>query len=247
MKSGKLFLLFFLHLFSMAVAQPSVSDFPVRGMTISAPKAENVDQFVDFIDHHLSKTDVNFLVLMINYKYEFKSHPELAEKGALSLQQVKKLLQACRRNNIELVPLVNLLGHQSWKKDNINALLTAYPQFEENPGDKLASTDFYCRSYCPLHPDVHKVVFEVLDEIVEAFESKSLHVGMDEVFVLGEEGCPRCKGKNKAVLFAGEVNKIHDHLAKKNLKMYMWGDRLIDGETTGLGIWQASGTIHILP
>jgi len=83
-------------------------------------------------------------------------------------------------------------------------------------------------------------LFSIIDELCEAFESNTFHAGMDEVFFIGEDQCPRCHGLNKAVLFAGEVQKIHDHLAKKGRGMWMWGDRLLDGKTTGLGEWEAS-------
>jgi hypothetical protein len=29
----------------------------------------------------------------------------------------------------------------------------------------------YCKSYCPLHPDVHKIVFGLIDEICTVFET----------------------------------------------------------------------------
>jgi len=98
----------------------------------------------------------------------------------------------------------------------------------------------YCKSYCPLHPDVHKVVFALMDEICEVFETDAFHAGMDEVFYIGDDKCPRCSGRDKAELFAGEVNEIRNHLALKNRKLWIWGDRLIDGKTTGVGLWEGS-------
>ncbi len=215
-------------------------ELPVRAFKVGSPSPGKFNDFIKFIDEELSKTDVNQLFLRINYNYQFTSHPELSEKNALSKQQIKEILNVTRKHNIELIPLVNLLGHQSWKQDNIRSLLVKYPQFEENPGPKLLEKDFYTRAYCPNHPEVHNVIFAIVDEIVEVFESKGFHAGMDEVFVLGEDGCPRCKGKNKAELFANEVNLIQRHLAKTNTQMYIWGDRLLDGNITGIGKWAAS-------
>jgi N-acetyl-beta-hexosaminidase len=98
----------------------------------------------------------------------------------------------------------------------------------------------YCKSYCPLHPEVHNVVFAIVDEICDVFEADAFHAGMDEVFYLGERECPRCSGKDPAELFSGEVRTIRDHLALEGRKLWIWGDRLIDGKTTGLGEWEAS-------
>jgi N-acetyl-beta-hexosaminidase len=103
----------------------------------------------------------------------------------------------------------------------------------------------YCKSYCPLHPEVHRVVFALVDEILEVFEADAFHAGMDEVFYLGMEGCPRCGGLDRAELFAAEVTRIRDHLARRGVELWIWGDRLLDGKTTGIGMWEASmNTTH---
>ena len=83
-------------------------------------------------------------------------------------------------------------------------------------------------------------MFDIVDEICDAFQSTGFHAGMDEVFYLGEQQCPRCGGRDKAELFANETRLIRDHLAQKNRKLWIWGDRLIDGKTTGIGEWEAS-------
>ena len=47
-------------------------------------------------------------------------------------------------------------------------------------------------------------------------------------------------GRDPAELFAGEVRRIRDHLAGRGAELWIWGDRLLDGATTGLGMWEAS-------
>ena len=63
---------------------------------------------------------------------------------------------------------------------------------------------------------------------------------MDEIFYLGDDKCPRCSGVDKAELFAGEVTALRNHLALKNRELWIWGDRLINGKSTGIGFWEAS-------
>ena len=128
--------------------------------------------------------------------------------------------------------------------------MEVYPQFNETPhipmeegSNKLKWPNewgLYCLSYCPLHPEVHDVVFDVVDEIIEVFEADAFHAGMDEVFYLGDDKCPRCQGRDKAELFAGEVTKIRNHLSLNGVELWIWGDRLLDGKTTGIGLWEAS-------
>ena len=201
---------------------------PVRGLHVMAPAPDDIPLAVRFIKEALPKEGVNVLVLEIGYRYQFTKRPEMAEPGGLSLENIKSLVAAGREAGVRLIPLINLLGHQSWAK-NTGALLRIHPEFDETPGKYPGNEGIYCRSYCPLHPQVHDVVFDMMDELADAFETDAVHVGMDEVFLIGEEDCPRCKGKDKAELFAQEVRALHDHLAKSNRTMWMWGDRFLDG------------------
>ncbi|EDY81280.1 hypothetical protein VDG1235_898 [Verrucomicrobiia bacterium DG1235] len=242
-------LLAFLALASLLNASlHATPDLPVRGLAIQAPSSDQLDRFIEFVDTELAPRGLNLLVLRVDYNFDYQSHPELKRPNPLSLAQVKSLVAMGQRNGIELIPQINLLGHQSWHS-SLGPLLTVYPEFDETPHIELPAEykwpnedGLYCKSYCPLHPDVHKVVFALVDEIMDAFEADAFHAGLDEVFYIGDDNCPRCAGRDKAELFAGEVTKIRDHLATTNRKLYIWGDRLLDADTTGLGIWEASDT-----
>lgn len=235
------------------------NDLPkeVRGLCIGAPSYERVDDFVAFIDTELRNRKINVLVLRIDYNYQYKSHPELVTNQkrkldttvstALSSSEMKKIVKSCKRNGIVLVPLVNLYGHQSWASTP-GALLRVYPQFDETPWVSFPqeykwpnADSLYCKSYCPLHPEVHKVVFDLVNEIMEVCETDQFHAGMDEVFYVGASQCPRCGGKDRSVLFADEVNRISEHVRSRGGRLWIWGDRMLDAVSTGLGIWEASG------
>ena len=227
-------------------AQDINEKLPIRGFAIEAPSQRGVDRFVQFVDEELAPAGINLLILRVDCNFAYESHPELRDENPLTKADVDKLVTVCRKHGIRLVPQVNLLGHQSWAKQT-HALLREYPQFDETPSIKTENYTkwpnperLYCKSYCPQHPDVHRVVFDVIDEVCDAFQADAFHAGMDEVFYIGEDECPRCAGKDKSVLFAGEVNTIHDHLAASGRQLMIWGDRLLDGRTTGLGEWEAS-------
>lgn len=248
MKKMTLFLFISLIFFSSKTfaQQPLDSLLTVRGFAIKAPNVDEVDRFVKFMDEELAPRNVNTLILRVDYNYQYESRPELRDSVALSKRDVKKLVSAGKRNGIRLIPQVNLLGHQSWA-DDLGNLLEEYPEFDETPDIEIPDEyewpnedGLYCKSYCPLHPDVHDVVFDIVDEIVEVFEADAFHAGMDEVFYIGHENCPRCNGRDKAELYAGEVTKIRNHLAENGVELWIWGDRLIDGKTTGIGMWEAS-------
>lgn len=219
---------------------------PVRGFSIAAPMPSEVDAFVKFIKEELAPRNINILILRVDFNYQYESHPELREDTALSKSDVKKIVAVCKQFGIQIIPQINLLGHQSWA-NKTGRLLAVYPQFDETPWVKMPEKyvwpnedGLYCKSYCPLHPEVHKVVFDLVDEVCDVFETDAFHAGMDEVFYIAESKCPRCAGHDPAELFAGEVSKIRNHLAEKGRHLWIWGDRLIDGKTTGMGRWEAS-------
>jgi len=233
-----------LHL--LAAENPADRRLPVRGFCIPAPSANRVDEFIKFIEEELAPRSVNALILRVDYNFQYTSHPEVADQAGISREQAQKIAETCKRHQIRIIPLINLLGHQSWHS-NCGKLLKAHPEFDETPGVKFPekyvwpnSDGLYCKSYCPRHPKIHEIVFALVDEVCEAFEADAFHAGMDEVFYIGEAQCPRCKGRNKAELFAGEIRAIRDHLQPAKRQLWVWGDRLLDGKLTGLGEWEAS-------
>ena len=220
--------------------------FPVKGLCVGAPAKDDIDEFVTLVDEELAPAGVNTLILRVDWGFRYASHPELAGERPLEKEDVKKLVEVCKKHQIRLIPQINLLGHQSWAT-HPGKLLEVYPEFDETPGVKLPEEykwpnpdGLYCKSYCPLHPGVHEVVFDLVDEITEVFETDAFHAGMDEVFYTAHPDCPRCQGHDPAELFAGEVTKIRNHLALLQKELWIWGDRLIDGRTTGIGLWEGS-------
>jgi alpha-N-acetylglucosaminidase len=245
-------------LFSMATAEsgsgaslPSDSSFkwnhlPVKALLLNCPNPQDVPLLCRFIKDALPKEGVNTLCLRIEYQYKFQTHPELADVNALSKEELQSIVAACRSVHIRFIPTMNLLAHQS-DKTVIGPLLKQYPQFDESPDYNPPVPwkdgglfDFYTKSLCPLHPDLFKVLFPIMDELIDVCGADAMHVGLDEVWVLGYDKCPRCGGRDKAELFAEYATKLHDHLKQKHCEMWMWSDRLIDGKTTNLLGWQAS-------
>jgi hypothetical protein len=187
----------------------------------------------------LAKLGVNTVICEVDYNFDFQSHPELKGGGAITKAGAGQFAVAARKVGIRVIPMINCLGHQSWEAST-GILLKKHPDFDETPGQYPENKGIYCRSWCPQNPDVNKVVFALMDELLEAFGADAFHCGMDEVFLIGSEFCPRCKGQDPAKLFAKAVTDLHDHLKLRGAEMLMWGDRLVDGKKTGLGKWEAS-------
>ena len=52
------------------------SILPVRGICIAAPMPSGVDAFIDFIEDDLIPRKVNTIILRVDYRYQYTSHPE---------------------------------------------------------------------------------------------------------------------------------------------------------------------------
>ena len=200
----------------------------------------------------LAAAGVNTLILEVGYNFVFSSHPELSPATGVTAARAHRLAAAARQAGIRLIPELDCLGHQSWSKTTM-ALLAKHPEFDETPGAFPDNAGIYCRSWCPQHPGVNAVVFALIDELVQAFEADAFHVGMDEVFLVASDLCPRCHGGDPARLFARAVNDLHRHIVgEHHLEMLMWGDRLLDAATLNGGEWEyakngTAGAIDLIP
>ena len=189
----------------------------------------------------LGSKGINVIILEVDYNFEFQSHPELRRgKEQITKKGARELAEVCRNNDIKLITEFQSLGHQSWAEETF-PLLTQYPQFDLTPGAFAGNKDIYCREWDPLNPEVYKIVFQLYDEIIDAFQVDAFHVGMDEVFLLGSEQSLSTKGKDPGELYAKAVNDIYGHLVEETgVEMLMWGDRLFDGTDYEFGEWESS-------
>ncbi len=189
----------------------------------------------------LASLGVNVLVLEVDYAFEFRSHPELRlSQTPITRRGARRFVEACRKHGIAVIPEFQSFGHQSWAKDTW-PLLVKYPELDTTPGAFPGNQGIYCREWDPMNPRVYQIVFALFDEIIDAFDAQAIHVGMDEVFLIGNDASPSTKGKDPAEVYAKAVNDMYGQIVKKRgLTMLMWGDRLIDAGRFDYGEWEAS-------
>ena len=233
-----------------------------KGIVLTAPLSSEIDDVISFIDKYIAPRGFNLIVLQVRYRYKFKTHPEVWGYDPLSYEDVKKLLDVCKKNNIKLIPKMNLIGHQSGfpneptdgiihghndvASDIPDGLLRAYPSFDEQQGEKEI---YYARSICLSSRAAKIVVYELIDELMDAFEADCIHIGCDEAFNVGL--CSKCAKKSKGELIADWINGINDHVKKRGGTIMMWGDRLIPKSKTEYDSWESAdngteGAINLL-
>jgi hypothetical protein len=169
---------------------------------------------------------VNTLVLEVNYGYEFQSHPELRQGGAMTREDARALAELCREQGVRLIPQFQCFGHQG---ERPNILLRNYPELMAPPNPNYDDPNHYQVSWNPLDPKTNEIVFALIDELIEAFEAEYFHAGLDEVMLFPDAATPYFNGETHAQVFAKAVNDLHGHIVgKRGVTMLMWGDRLID-------------------
>ena len=139
-------------------------------------------------------------------------HTEVGGGSFLTKEEVRSLVEFARDLGLEVVPEAQSLTHSYY-------LVLAHPEIAERPEDPYPDT------YCPENPASYRLYFDVLEEVIEVFQPRMVHIGHDELWSHGL--CPRCRGKSGAKLLAGDVTRIHDFLAQRDIRTVMWADKLI--------------------
>ncbi len=141
------------------------------------------------------------------------SHQDCGDGTFIEKQEVGELVRWAEQLHIEVIPEIPSLTHSFY-------LLTKHKDLSEVPGDKWPDT------YCPSNPKSYELLFDVMDEFIEVMKPRMVHTGHDEWFALFGL-CPRCKGKDPGELYGQDLSKIHEYLAKQDIKMAIWGDYLL--------------------
>lgn len=223
-------------------------NFPFRAIRLYVPGPDNIAFFKRFMRDFMSLYKYNKVIIELNCM-RLDRHPEVnagwiefskslqysrsnstegvrgEEKNSshfdagdgfiIEKSDVRDIVEYANENFLEVIPEIPSLTHGYY-------LLTRHPELAEYPGDRWPDT------YCPSNPDSYKLMFDVYDEYIEVIKPKMIHIGHDEWWGAPLNVCPLCKGKDFSELFAGDVNKVHDYMANKGIKVAMWGDYLLE-------------------
>lgn len=142
-------------------------------------------------------------------------HQDAGDGFILEQDDVKRIVDFANENYIEVIPEIPSLTHGYY-------LLTRHPELAEYEADIWPDT------YCPSNPESYELMFDVMDEYIEVMNPKMIHIGHDEWRGAPLDVCPRCKGKDYSDLFANDINMLHSYLEKRDIKVAMWGDFLLE-------------------
>lgn len=138
-------------------------------------------------------------------------HTETGRGGWLEQAEVADLVAYANSYGIEVIPEMQSLSHAYY-------LLASHPELAERAWDPWPDT------YCPSDPRTYELYFDVLEEAIQVFRPRMIHIGHDEAYTFGI--CDRCRSKSGAELLAGDLNKIQSFLAAKGIRTVLWADKL---------------------
>ena len=179
----------------------------------------DIDSVLSLIDS-MGKFKLNTLLLEYGSRFPFiNSHEVLCTPDAFSLEDVQRIEKRCQEWGVEIIPLIQCLGH--------NGYIGVHEEYQHlfEPGAKCVGD----MQLCPLKSDSFKLFTELAAQIMQAHpNSKYFHIGADEVRSLGN--CPDCAefAKKHGVnqLYVDYVNKACDWVIEQGKIPMVWDDML---------------------
>jgi hypothetical protein len=147
------------------------------------------------------------------WNFKNSTHVELGGGSFLTQEEVKQIIGWCEENCIEIMPEMQSLSHSYY-------LARAYPEIAEVKDDPWPD------NYCPSNPRSYELYFALLEEVLEVFQPRLVHIGHDEAYLFGI--CPKCKGLDAAETYANDIIKVHDYLTERGVRTAIWGDKLLE-------------------
>ncbi|MDD5597808.1 MAG: family 20 glycosylhydrolase [Victivallaceae bacterium] len=156
----------------------------------------------------------NGIVFEYEDRIEWKSWPGLHRPG-YGRDELKKIHDACRERQLEIVPLIQGHGHLEWLLKH-----EKYSFLRENGN---------LNELCPSHPQSAEMIRNFIDECLALHpDSRYIHLGADETWYLGS--CARCSEKaagdprGKLGLYLDHLVPLCEHVESKGRIPIIWGD-----------------------
>ena len=244
---------------SIELAPVVIDDAPrfgYRGMMLDCARhffpLEFVKRYIDLLAMHNMNVFHWHLTEDQGWRLEIKKYPELTQKGSIrqgtqvghndgvfdgvpyggyyTQEQAREIVEYARQRYITVIPEFDIPGHTK-------AALACYPELgcTGGPYQVARSWGVFQDVLCLGKDETFPFVQDVLDEIMDIFPSKVIHIGGDEAPTVAWEQCPLCQKKMKeegvdAKHFQGYfTNRIEKYLNSKGHSIMGW-DEILEGK-----------------
>lgn len=230
--------------------------FKYRGMMLDCSRhffsIDFIKKFIDLIALHNMNTFHWHLNDDQGWRIEIKKYPKLIEIGSVrtgtvmgrnsdvddsvkyggyyTQDQCREIVEYARQRHITVIPEIDMPGH-------MKAVLASYPNLGCTGGPYKVGHNWgvYYDVLCIGNEDTFKFVEGVLDEIIDIFPSRYIHIGGDETPTKRWSECSKCEkimqkeGLPINKLQAYFTNRIEKYLNSKGRSIIGW-DEILDGD-----------------
>jgi len=236
--------------------------FAWRGMHLDVSRhffpKEFIKRYIDLIAMHKMNTFHWHLTDDNGWRIEIKEYPKLTEisawrvnredmpwrevtppepgekatyGGFYTQEEIKEIVAYASERQITIIPEIEMPGHTS-------EVFAAYPvlscegkKLYVQPGSYWPNEDIFCAG----NDEVFSFIENVLDEVIELFPSKYIHIGGDEANKTKWEKCPKCQKRIKEEGLRNEdelqsyfIKRIEKYLNSKGRILIGW-DEILEG------------------
>ncbi len=171
----------------------------------------------------LAAAGYDAILVEIDNKLVFPSHPDFAAPDALSADRWRSLARYAKRLGMEFYPLIQTLGHM----EHVLHGHSAYRHLAEIPGGSYLM--------CPSKPETFAFIRDLIDDIYEVFDHPArIHLGGDET--RGAGTCPHCANRPVPELLSGYLHQLAAHALKKGMRPEFWADMMLAHPETLSGL-----------
>ncbi len=230
--------------------------FKYRGMMLDCSRhffsIDFIKKFIDLIALHNMNTFHWHLNDDQGWRIEIKKYPKLVEIGSVrtgtvmgrnsdvddsikyggyyTQEQCREIVEYARQRHITVIPEIDMPGH-------MKAALASYPNLGCTGGPYKVGHNWgvYYDVLCIGNEDTFKFVEGVLDEVIDIFPSRYIHIGGDETPTKRWSECSKCEkimqkeGLPINKLQAYFTNRIEKYLNSKGRSIIGW-DEILDGD-----------------
>lgn len=170
---------------------------------------------------------LNRLQLYTEHTFAYEKH-ETVWRGwdPLTANEIRRLDAYCAARFIELVPNQQSFGHlHHWLRHDEYRALAECPDGVEHPFSR-AREPF---SICPTDPAALTFIEELYDELLPCFRSRTLNVGADETFDLGEGRTKAaCAEHGSGRVYLDFLHRLHELVTARGSRMQFWADVVLE-------------------
>lgn len=237
--------------------------FAYRGMMLDVARhffsIDFVKQYIDMLALHNMNTFHWHLTDDQGWRIEIKKYPKLTAIGSqrsgtvmghnsdvddeqpyggyYTQEQCREIVEYARQRYITVIPEIDMPGH-------MRAALAAYPQLGCTGGPYTVGHHWgiYRDILCAGNEETFKFVDDVLDELMDIFPAKYIHIGGDEAPKDRWAACPKCQQriKDEGIKAEGKhsaetrlqgyfTKRVEKYLNEHGRQLIGW-DEILDGD-----------------